>query len=676
MSESEFHFSNLKYRPEIDGLRALAIIPVILFHAGFEAVRGGFVGVDVFFVISGYLITSIILIELEEEKFSIVKFYERRARRILPALFFILFTCIPAAWILLPSYELLSFSKSMVAVTLFISNFYFWNDGGYFETAAELKPLLHTWSLAVEEQFYVLFPILLSILWKVGKNKILIIFAIIAILSLAFSEWATIFKPGVSFFLLPSRSWELLIGALTAYYLVYKKRASFPIYLVELGGWLGLILIVYPVFTYTSKTPFPGIHALAPTVGAALIIVFAAKQTTVGKFIGNKVLVGIGLVSYSAYLWHQPILTFAKYLNPELMIFPKIILILVIFLVSALSWKFIESPFRVKAGFSRKTVFTISFVGSTLFVLIGLYSSQIDFHREAVMARELTQNPAVYTSNINERKFIKLRIEYEQNNPNIIVLGSSRIMQLGNNIADSKVLNLAVSGASLEDDIAIWHLVSKKFNPDIVLVSADPWLFNANSGQQRWEALSSDYEAALSKLDPQVKSAKHLLPTKLWGNDFFSEIYNDVNISQIAAKDDHPSLLDKIRQDGSHVYNLSYANQSLSEVERGVSAFLSYAMSEYSDSQQAHDLFEKFILSISERHNVVIVLVPYHPKLYELMKNKDEKFLNIEDAFRDISSKLNVKIIGSYDPAKFGCNEGDFFDGMHPKDSCIKKIIH
>ena len=160
----------MNYRREIDGLRALAVLPVILFHAGFETFSGGFVGVDVFFVISGYLITTIILAELEQGRFSIVNFYERRARRILPALFLVMLVCIPFAWIwLLPS-DMKDFSQSLIAVAIFASNILFWRESGYFDTAAELKPLLHTWSLAVEEQYYVLFPLFLMLFWKLGKR--------------------------------------------------------------------------------------------------------------------------------------------------------------------------------------------------------------------------------------------------------------------------------------------------------------------------------------------------------------------------------------------------------------------------------------------------------------------------------------------------------------------------
>ncbi len=178
----------MNYRREIDGLRALAVLSVILFHAGFETFSGGFVGVDVFFVISGYLVTTIILAELEQGSFSILNFYERRARRILPALFLVMLVCVPFAWFwLLPS-DMKDFSQSLVAVSVFASNILFWRESGYFDTAAELKPLLHTWSLAVEEQYYVLFPLFLMLFWRLGKRSILVMLGLVFVASLDVAE--------------------------------------------------------------------------------------------------------------------------------------------------------------------------------------------------------------------------------------------------------------------------------------------------------------------------------------------------------------------------------------------------------------------------------------------------------------------------------------------------------
>lgn len=211
----------MQYRREVDGLRAVAVVPVMLFHAGFQCFGGGFVGVDVFFVISGYLITTIILGELERGSFSIATFYERRARRILPALFFVMAMCIPFAWCwLLPS-DMEEFAKSLRAVSIFGSNILFARKSGYFDTAAELKPLLHTWSLAVEEQFYVLFPLLLMLMWRFGKKWTVILLVLIAAASLGVAHGNVFDDPAATFFLLPTRVWELALGSFVAFYFAH-----------------------------------------------------------------------------------------------------------------------------------------------------------------------------------------------------------------------------------------------------------------------------------------------------------------------------------------------------------------------------------------------------------------------------------------------------------------------
>ena len=302
----------MDYRREIDGLRALAVLPVIFFHAGFPTFRGGFVGVDVFFVISGYLITTIILAELEQGKFSIINFYERRARRILPALFLVMFVCLPLAWLWLLPQEMKSFSQSLVAVSAFASNVLFWRTSGYFETAAELKPLLHTWSLAVEEQYYLLFPVFLMLTWRLGKRWIVGLLACVFVVSLAAAQWNAVAKPTATFFLLPTRGWELLVGAFVALYFS-KDRNKIPAKLLcEVGGAVGFVLITYSIFAFDKQTPFPSFYALVPTIGTALIILYATQSTLVGQLLGNRVCVGVGLISYSAYLWHQPLFAFAR----------------------------------------------------------------------------------------------------------------------------------------------------------------------------------------------------------------------------------------------------------------------------------------------------------------------------------------------------------------------------
>ena len=387
----------MKYRREIDGLRALAVLPVLLFHAGFQSFSGGYIGVDIFFVISGYLITSIILGELQTGSFSIIKFYERRARRILPALFLVMLACLPFAWWWMSPTGLQDFSKSVVAVSLFLSNILFWKEAGYFATANELKPLLHTWSLAVEEQYYVLFPIFLMLAWRLGKRWIIGLLFIAALVSLAASQWALTRYTSAAFYLLPTRGWELLIGALAAFYLLPRENtsdASINLPLYQAASLLGLLLISYSVFALDKFTPFPGINALPPTIGAVLIVLFAKPQTAVGKLLGSKLLVGIGLISYSAYLWHQPLFSFARFSSiQEPDKFAYLALIIVSLLLAYLTWKFVETPFRNKAVVKRKQIFLFGIFGSLFFIgvgLIGFYNN--GFEQRFAMPSSLTNS--------------------------------------------------------------------------------------------------------------------------------------------------------------------------------------------------------------------------------------------------------------------------------------------
>lgn len=367
----------MEYRREIDGLRAVAVIPVILFHAEFELFSGGFVGVDIFFVISGYLITTIILTEKERNSFSLINFYERRARRILPALFLVMFVCMPFAWFWLMPSDHKDFSQSLISVSLFSSNILFWLESGYFEAAAEMKPLLHTWSLAVEEQYYVLFPLFLMIVWRYRKRWIFGAIILLGVVSLLLAQWGAYNKPSSTFFLLPTRAWELMIGASAAFYLLYGKSHKEYVanhqFISELFGLLGLALITYSIFIFDETVPFPSFYALVPTLGVVLIILFSSQATIVGRLLANRALVGIGLVSYSAYLWHQPILVFAKHRSlaePSQWVY--LLLIILTFLMAYVSWRFVEKPFRNKDVINRKRVFIFAVVGSVAFITVGL----------------------------------------------------------------------------------------------------------------------------------------------------------------------------------------------------------------------------------------------------------------------------------------------------------------
>ena len=365
----------MKYRSEIDGLRAIAVLPVILFHAGVSWVKGGFVGVDIFFVISGYLITSIILSDVAAGKFSIVDFYERRFRRILPALFFVIAcTWIPASFWLMPS-EMKAFSQSLVSVSLFASNILFWKTSGYFDTVTELKPLLHTWSLGVEEQFYLFFPLIILLLWKFGRSRLIVptLIAISAV-SLLAAEWFVSHSPMLSFYWLPFRAWELLAGSLSACYLRRYSQENHGAILNQIGSLAGLGLLLLGIFTFEKIMPFPGLSALVPVMGAVWIILFATPDTWVGKLLSWKPMVQIGLISYSAYLWHNPLFALAR-IRSEFPVesLPLMLGLAALSLVLAyLTWEYVEAPFRNKKMFNRRQIFTFSLTGSLMMFAIGL----------------------------------------------------------------------------------------------------------------------------------------------------------------------------------------------------------------------------------------------------------------------------------------------------------------
>lgn len=363
----------LKYRREIDGLRAVAVLAVVFFHAGFSGFSGGYVGVDVFFVISGYLITSILRDELAQQRFSILNFYERRARRILPALSVVLLATSIAAFLLMPPSLLQDYARSLVSVAAFGSNVFFYLSSGYFSTASEEKPLLHTWSLAVEEQYYLLFPLLLAGLWFMRRINIAWLLLILALASLAVSEYL-LRQDAVdaSFYLIFSRAWELLAGSLLA--LTRPEQWRGPGRGTRHGlAWGGFALIIGAVFLLDQKTPFPGLFALLPVLGACLVIAFCDPSGTLGKLLCSRAMVGIGLISYSLYLWHQPLFAFLRMKSashPGVMMF--FVAIALAFLLAILSYYYVEQPFRNKKRYSRNHVFQLSGVALAVMLAAGL----------------------------------------------------------------------------------------------------------------------------------------------------------------------------------------------------------------------------------------------------------------------------------------------------------------
>jgi peptidoglycan/LPS O-acetylase OafA/YrhL len=435
----------MQYRAEIDGLRAVAVLPVMLFHAGFALFSGGFVGVDVFFVISGYLITTIILSDLETGQFSITGFYERRARRILPVLFFVMAVCLPAAWFLLLPSDMTSFAKSLLSISGFVSNAFFWSERGYFGTATELKPLIHTWSLAIEEQYYLVFPFLMMLLIKKRKTLLMPVLVSIGLASFGICVWLTRLHVDSAFYLLPTRFWELLVGSFVAIQCTYQAKAlSSSAHYKSTLEILGFSLIVLPIFLFDNKTAFPGYAALAPTVGAAMVIRNSSSTTLLGRVLSAKILVGVGLISYSAYLWHQPLFAFARHAYFDAVPHTAFYALLVLALaLSYFSWRFVEKPFRNKAVWSRQGVFTFSAGGLLLFSTVGL----VGWKTDGLMARYSPADQRLLRSFIGAgdytaTRFDKLKlVDFPVNadHKKVLIIGDSFGKDLVNAVAESEL---------------------------------------------------------------------------------------------------------------------------------------------------------------------------------------------------------------------------------------------
>lgn len=668
----------MKYRKEIDGLRALAVIPVMLFHAGFELFSGGFAGVDVFFVISGYLITAILIKDIENQEFSFTDFYERRARRILPALFFVIVVSFFLAWVILPDQSLNKFGRGLISISFFASNVFFWRQEGYFDNLAELNPLLHTWSLAVEEQYYILFPIFLAFVWRFGKSNVIFITVLLGLVSFFLSEWGWRNHASANFYLAPTRAWELLSGSITAF-MVHK----YGVYRNNLLSFVGLSAIIIPFFVYNVLTPFPSFYTILPVLGTVLIIMFAGKGTIVFKLLSTKPLVGIGLISYSAYLWHQPIFAFTRVYLKQFKIdkFISSMLVILTILIAFFSWKYIEAPFRKKRLIKRKSILYISVTFLISIFILGYVSNEVSSGTEHKLARSLSENNFIYVENMCERTFMKARLLYKLEPVKTVVVGSSRVMQINSKIIGHNIQSLTVSGASIEDNIALGLEGYAKLKYNEILISADPWIINTYDNQDRYKSINELYVYWLKRMKSNQKPRSYLSSTTKRDfasaeNGIFSFIRNRIKLKELMPRNASVEQFEKRAYDGSLIYNENFVNQSESIIKSKFRHLLNYNMEKFEYDQTAISHLEVFISYLkSHGVNVTLVLSPYHPELYKLMELEKPIFIEIEDWFRNFAKNNGVKIIGSYNPSYIDCAPEEFYDGMHPKSSCMKKLL-
>ena len=438
----------IKYRPDIDGLRAISIISVLIYHGNFEffgysVFKGGFLGVDIFFVISGYLISSIIFQEYHlYNKFNFKNFYNRRIRRIIPVLLFITLLTIPFSYYYLLPNKLIEFSNSIFFSTFFISNIYFIYDSlQYGGDQSILKPFLHTWSLSVEEQFYLIFPLMMIFILRFFNKFLLIILFAILILSLSFAEWGSVNNQLNNFYLLTSRIWEIFFGVIISLlhhknFMIIKNK-----YFINFLTIVSLLIIFISLTIFGNELLHPSLFTLLPVLATSLIIYFNTEHTVVGKFLSLNFLVYIGLISYSLYLWHFPILSFMFLMGLDDNFF-SFLGLFISFPFSILTYKFIETRFRDKKKINNKTCYLLIFISITsiiLFVFLSHKTEGFKNRSNILFKKDLSEKPWEILKNSND-EICHLKIKEfckfisKDSTQNIFLLGDSHMITLGKSL--------------------------------------------------------------------------------------------------------------------------------------------------------------------------------------------------------------------------------------------------
>ena len=438
----------ITYRPEIDGLRAIAVGAVILYHAqitifGSQFSKGGFIGVDIFFVISGYLITSIILKELVTTgSFSFKHFYERRIRRILPALLFVMLVSLPFAWMYLLPSNLIDFSKSILFSLGFSSNFYFHYSGQvYGATDGLLKPFLHTWSLSVEEQFYILFPIVLLITFKFIRKYLIYVLIIGFIISLGLAEWTSRNYPSASFYFLHARMWELIAGSILAYFEIIKGHRSKNQLLNLILPTIGLLLIGYSIIFFDDNIFHPSFYTLFPIIGVCLIIWFSNKDELITKILSTKLFVGVGLISYSLYLWHYPIFAFARTTHVFKDNFIKELSAgLIILFLSILTYYLFERPARNKKN-KFKVILSIITISISILIIFNFTTIKKNGYKNRFYFSKFYSLDEL--SYVKDSKNFEIDYNYDNydNRKNVLIVGNSHAEDVLNILSKTNLKN-------------------------------------------------------------------------------------------------------------------------------------------------------------------------------------------------------------------------------------------
>ncbi|WP_408900685.1 acyltransferase family protein [Photobacterium piscicola] len=510
----------MKFREDINGLRAIAVIAVVLFHFNSSLIPGGFAGVDVFFVISGFLMTSIIFRGLENNNFSVLSFYKARAVRIIPALLAVCITVLIFCWFFLMPLKLEALGRHVIGSISFLSNIFYWKESGYFDTSSQTKWLLHTWSLSVEWQFYILYPIALIILKKIfSLNSIKKILILTTVIGLSISIYASYYWPSPAYFLLPTRAWEMLAGGLVFLYPIELSQPR-----KKHLEWIGLLLVLLSYVFISKSDMWPGYLALIPVVGAALVILANNSNSPITS---NKIMKNIGLWSYSIYLWHWPVVVIGHYFNIKY-------------------WAVIGIPLSVLLGFISYTVIEKNKVSLKAIILpfililglaytvssnIGLFYNIPTINLKAITTNTKTDHNSAYTwahiRTLDKKDFV------EQNKEKVLVIGDSQAGDFTNSLYDADLnKNIEIVSRIVEADCGFFYLPPAEQN---IAFSQSPTI----KGNQMWQNKCRTFIKNVDKGDV-VEQANVIILAMYWRDVNMNWIFK--SIQNIRAKNQHAKI--------------------------------------------------------------------------------------------------------------------------------------
>ena len=675
------------YFSELDGLRGVAVILVVLYHLDLPGFEGGWLGVDAFFVISGFLITGIIVSEIGSGHFHYGRFLLKRAQRLLPALALMTVVTSLIAWSTFSAAQLSRFGDSVVGVAGYFSNFTFMLDDSYFEQSVATTPLLHTWSLAVEEQFYIIFPLVLVTTFAFKKDWIRPVLILLTALSLG--AWLYIRQFEVSptlsdwsFYLLPTRAWEFGVGALVALVFGATGPPGFSAHQAKLGAGAGGALLV-GALVMGGRWPDQGIPSVLMAVALMLLISFS-RGTGIGRLLSSRLLAGVGALSYGIYLWHFPLIAFAKILSADekLSAGSAVLVVLATLAAALVSLKFVENPIRLSTlrwswAISMVMIFIVSLAS------LGLFTRSVNDSNvtEIQAAGVLAEKPWVYFSDLDERIFQVSRLAIGVP-PSVttVVVGSSRMMQVSSEVAGEPVLNLSVSGASLEDLHALGMGGLRVTGAKRILIGVDPWTLHPDSGQSRWTSIRAEYEFWAGILDEGKDFAAvniSDLPSQQIDEPLASRLYRLVAMPMPVPENADPELIAKKAQDGSHIYDVGRVALTESEKVDGFPGIASYSnMEEFVAGEREISGLQSLTQYLHNNDvEVVLVLPPYHPGVFSELSGTYPEYAEAESKLREIAADTGVALLGSFDPKKVSCSGSEFYDGFHPKESCMKTLL-